>query len=139
LPTFPGSSRTSNAGGAMMVVPADAENPDGGWEFLNYYICSIEGRKIAMEQLGYFPAYLPLFKDESISNATHPLFGDQKVYQLFSELLPEVHAWSNPPAMGEVQSMIGAEMEAFWDGSITAEEFAGIIQYKAESIVNEYE
>ena len=140
MPTFPGSSsRTSNAGGSEMVIPAAAENPDGGWEFIRYYCADVEGRKIGMDALGEFPAYLPLYKEESVQNKTLPFFRDQKVFAFFAELLPEVPNWESPPPLIAVRDMVGAEMAPFMLGEITAEEFAQRSQTMAEGIVKDFE
>ena len=140
LPTFPDSdSRTSNGGGSEMVIPEGAENPEGAWKFIEYYCADPVGRKIGMEALGEFPAYLPLYEDEEVQNKTMKYFGDQKVFSFFAELLPEVPDWRTPGPYAQVHGdLIGPECPKLISGELSPSEFAEYCQTRAEEIVKNY-
>jgi len=140
MPTFPGSnSKTSNAGGSEMVIPLAAENPEGGWEFIRFYCADVEGRKIGMEALGEFPAYLPLYKESDVQNKTSKFFGDQKVFSFFASLLPDVPDWRTPPALMAVRDMVGAEFPKVMAEEMDPAAFASYVQGLAEVIVKDFD
>jgi len=140
MPTFPGStSRTSNMGGSEMVIPASSDNPEGGWEFIRFYCADVEGRKIGMDALGEFPAFLPLYREQSVQDKTLPFFRDQKVFAFFATLLPEVPDWRSPPPLIPVRDMLDAEFHSFMIGDITLDAFGERAQNMAEGIVRDFD
>jgi lactose/L-arabinose transport system substrate-binding protein len=131
-----GEHNSSNLGGSELVIPDQIEDKDAAWAFVKFYNADIAARKIAMEDLGEFPAYLPLYQDPEVQNKTSPFFGDQKVFAFFADMLPLVPAkFLTLPALGEVQDAIGAALPALLDGSLPPEALASRLQAEAEQIV----
>jgi lactose/L-arabinose transport system substrate-binding protein len=131
-----GEHRSSNQGGSELIIPDSIEDKDTAWEFVKFYNADIEARKIAVNDLGEFPAFLPLYQDPEIQNKTSPFFGDQKVFAFFAAQLPLVPVnYLNLSALGEVKVAIGAALPSLLDGSVSPETMARQLQAEAEQIV----
>jgi lactose/L-arabinose transport system substrate-binding protein len=131
-----GEHRSSNLGGSEMVIPDQIEDKDAAWAFIEFYNANIEARKIAIEDIGEFASYLPLYQDQEILNKTSPFFGDQKVFAFFADMLPRVPTnFLSLPALGEVEGAIAAALPSLLDGSVSPETMAKQLQIEAERIV----
>lgn len=140
LPAFEGSDvRTANRGGSEMMIPEDAENPDGGWEFIKFYVGSTDSVDDRLNALGEFPAYMPLFDLPEVQDKTLKFFGDQKVFTFFSELLDSVPSFRTPGAFSAVRdNMIEPELPKLMSGEMTPEDFVAHCQSLAEGIVRDF-
>ena len=140
MPTFPGSSsRTSNGGGSDVVIPLYADNPDLGWKVAEYYCADVDGRLVAMNALGDFPSYIPIYDLQEVADIRLPYFGDKPVFIFFSKLLPEIPDWRTPSPYIPVRDMVGAEFPKVMSGEMTPTEFAAHVQTMAEAIVRDFE
>jgi len=140
LPAFEGSDvRTSNNGGSELVIPEGAENPEGGWEFIKFYLGSTESADHRLNALGEFPAYRPLYELPEVANKTVKFFGDQKVFSFFNELLPSVPSFRTPaPYLAVRDNLLAPELPKLMSGELSPEAFAANCQTLAEAIVRDF-
>ena len=63
------------AGGWSVVIPEGAQNPDGGWEFMQWW-AGEEGQRAYYEKNGALPTLTDLLSDESLFEGNLQLFGE---------------------------------------------------------------
>ena len=70
-----GMEPTTWAGGWSMVIPQGAQNPDGGWEFMQY-IAGPEGQRVYVEGTSHMPTLTELQAEDEIFTERHLFFRD---------------------------------------------------------------
>jgi lactose/L-arabinose transport system substrate-binding protein len=135
MPAFvKGGVRASNLGGSELAIAT--QTPDDqqkmAMAFIKFVCASLEGAK-AHADYGEFPAFLPAYPTDIVQNKTFPVLGDQKVYKLFAQITPMVHAaWRIPPQYTQIQSILQAKMNAILTGKVTVEK--GLQQAQEEAL-----
>lgn len=90
LPSLgPESARASNNGGSSLAIPAESDNAQAAWEFVEFALASRSNQASMMQKEGLFPAYLPAL-DSSVFQRGMPYFGGQRVLDLFATLTEQI-------------------------------------------------
>jgi multiple sugar transport system substrate-binding protein len=88
----------SYLGGTGLVVPANAENPEAAWKFIEFAM-TLENQIGVFEYAGAAPALLDALESPKV-NMADPYFGDQHTLEVFLEAMetarpfPYVREWN---------------------------------------------
>lgn len=99
LPRFDKDTPVQSAsnGGSVLAVPTASQNRDAAVEFIKFAMTDIKGNEEGFQNYGLYPSHIPSL-DSEVFQQGDPYFGDQKIYDLFTELgknSPTVNYTSN--------------------------------------------
>ncbi|HHW09741.1 MAG TPA: extracellular solute-binding protein [Firmicutes bacterium] len=82
-PDDPERRQTSVFGGTGLLITDNTKHPDEAWQFLQFAMLSVEGAVSHFEQIGFFPVYIPAFRDARLRKE-RPFFGGQRLGELYA-------------------------------------------------------
>ena len=82
---LPGSIPDSNWGGSYVGIPAQSENKELAWAFIEYAMATKEGQNGMFQAVDYFPGYKPAW-DDPLYNEPDAFFADQPVKNLWVDI-----------------------------------------------------
>ena len=123
MPAFsPDDSRAANDGGSTFVIPAQTENPEAAWAFVEYALGREESQLAMFEISGFVPA-LETTYDDPVFDKPDPYFADQKTRQLYVEVLDEIPvATIYGPNYQMMNGVVSLAIQRYATGDVSAEE-----------------
>ncbi|MHA7178212.1 ABC transporter substrate-binding protein [Arthrobacter sp. Sr24] len=103
-------------GGSAMAIPADAQNKDAAYAFLEYFTHG-DGLQSRIDA-GAFVPNLSNLNNETFLSATNEFFGDQKYNEVLATASKNVGTgWQYPPFFGWARSSYEDVAAPFYDSS----------------------
>jgi ABC-type glycerol-3-phosphate transport system substrate-binding protein len=90
IPTPDGKTPFTWSGGFSVVMPTNANNPNGAYSFMRF-MAGTEGQRIYTQKTAHMPTYNELLKDESLFDKNHQFFTAMLSY---SHSRPPLPVWS---------------------------------------------
>ncbi|MCI8639959.1 MAG: sugar ABC transporter substrate-binding protein [Coprococcus sp.] len=99
LPKFAKDDEAKGAsnGGSVLAVPTASENAEAAKEFVKFCMEDVDANVEGFQNYGLYPSYLPALESEVFKEGD-PFFGDQQIFDLFTEIgktVPQINYTSN--------------------------------------------
>jgi multiple sugar transport system substrate-binding protein len=118
----PGGSRTANEGGGGLCAPAHTKNPELVREFGKFATTDLQGT-VPTIKMGTVLAAKTSFTDPEVLDITFEPTGDQKVHELYAELVDEVpDTFYYSAGWPEVRHIVTQNLPKILKGEIGVEE-----------------
>jgi hypothetical protein len=113
--------RTGIWGGAQLVCPKCADNPENAILYMKYAMGSLEGAALA-GSWGIIPAYRPYLESSLFLKSKSPIFGDWLFNEFWAEQEQELSLeFFRPAGWGAVNAVVGREMPAILTGEVSVD------------------
>ncbi len=86
-----GDARAANDGGSAFVIPAQSQNPDAAWAFIEYALARDESQLAMFEISGFIPALETTYEDD-LFHQSDSYFADQVAREVYADVLPQIPA-----------------------------------------------
>ena len=126
-----GQPRAANDGGSTFVIPAQSQNPDAAWAFIEFMLGRPESQLAMFEVSGFIPA-LETTYDDPIFQVPDPFFADQVTRSVYLDVVQQIPAATvYGPDYGMMHAELQFAIQRYATGAATAEE---ALQTAAETI-----
>lgn len=117
-----GDARAANDGGSTFVIPAQSQNPDAAWAFIEFALGDRDNQLRMFEISGFIPA-LETTYDAEIFNEPDEYFAGQLTRQLYAEVLFDIpSATIYGPNYSMMNDAVSVAIQRYALGDATAEE-----------------
>ncbi|NIM93398.1 MAG: extracellular solute-binding protein [Anaerolineales bacterium] len=90
MPSITGSGpRASNNGGSTFVIPAEAENPEAAWAFVEFVLGREESQLKMFEVSGFIPSLETTYSDP-IFDSPNDFFGGQVTFRKYADVVARI-------------------------------------------------
>lgn len=86
---FGGGARAANNGGSTFVIPAQAENPDAAWAFVEFCLGKRESQLKMFEVSGFIPS-LETTYDADIFDTPNEFFNGQATFRIYADVVARI-------------------------------------------------
>ena len=101
----PGGLRTSSYGGSALVIPAQCEQKDAAWAFIEFALCRRDSQLSHYRSFGLFPAMTTVYDDPFFDEHVE-YFGGQQVRRLFTKDVERIPAMNRTKDWEETRSYL---------------------------------
>ena len=127
--------KTTVWGGTGFAVSRESENAKYAWELLQYTYVTLENQIKRYEEIAYYPTMPAAFHDERIVGLSDAYYDGQKTGEVFAEIVDDVPIWYQSVFRAAFEQQMSAELVAFYEGAISAEEtIDNVIAYVEDEI-----
>jgi lactose/L-arabinose transport system substrate-binding protein len=114
--------RAANDGGSTFVIPAQSQNPEAAWAFIEFVLGREESQLKLFEVSGFIPALETTYGDE-LFQQPDPFFADQVTRELYAEVVQEIpSATVYGPNYRMMNGAVALAIQRFAAGEVSAEE-----------------
>jgi lactose/L-arabinose transport system substrate-binding protein len=115
-------ARAANDGGSTFVIPAQSQNPEAAWAFVEFALGREESQLKMFEVSGFIPA-LETTYDDPLFQQPDPFFADQVTRELYAEVVQEIPAATvYGPNYRMMNGAVSLAIQRFAAGEVSAEE-----------------
>jgi lactose/L-arabinose transport system substrate-binding protein len=116
------NARAANDGGSTFVIPAQSQNPEAAWAFIEFALGDRENQLTMFEISGFIPA-LETTYDDPIFDEPDEFFAGQATRQLYADVLQDIpSATIYGPHYSMMNGAVSVAIQRYATGDATAEE-----------------
>jgi cellobiose transport system substrate-binding protein len=109
-----------NWGGSFLTIPAQGDNIDAAYEFIQWYIAPEQQLEIFRE-VGNFPSQFALWEDPAIAEATEPFLNDAPTGQIFTATAQDLQPQYQGRKAGVVRQQVENVLNELQNGAFDRE------------------
>lgn len=114
--------RASNDGGSTFVIPAEAENPEAAWAFVEFCLGKRESQLKMFEVSGFIPSLETTYDDE-IFDSANDFFAGQNTFGIYADIVSRIpSAGIYGPNYDMMNSAVANAIQQYALGNMTAQE-----------------
>lgn len=114
--------RASNDGGSVFVIPAQSQNPDAAWAFVEFALGRKESQLAMFEVSGFTPALETTYDDPAFSEPD-PFFSGQITGEVYVDVVQRVpRAGIYGPDYQMMNGIIALAIQRYATGEVSAEQ-----------------
>ncbi|NIS79271.1 MAG: extracellular solute-binding protein [Anaerolineales bacterium] len=123
MPSVTGDGpRTSNDGGSVFVIPAQAPNPEAAWAFVEFCLGREESQLKMFEVSGFIPSLETTYDDE-IFDTPNDFFAGQVTFRLYADVVQRIpSAGIYGPNYDMMNSAVSNAIQQYAAGVLSAQE-----------------
>lgn len=117
-----GGPRTANNGGSVLVIPAQAANPEAAWAFVEFCLGREESQLKLFEVSGFIPSLESTY-DNELFKAPNEFFAGQNTFGIYAvvvERIPSVGIYG--PNYDMMNAAVSNAIQRYAAGELSAEE-----------------
>jgi arabinosaccharide transport system substrate-binding protein len=123
MPPFSGGgTRASSLGGTGFGVMKDKANTQAAIDLIKYTYLTEEGQVQRFKIGGYLPTMKSAYQNEELVNYKDEYLGGQQIFQVYSELAPEVPPYYQNPGVSKLIEALGKQVVEAIKGRKSAEQ-----------------
>jgi lactose/L-arabinose transport system substrate-binding protein len=115
--------RAANIGGSSLAIPANSENKEAAWAFVNYALGTNEGQITMLREFGLVPSLLSALEDPFVKEPL-PFWADQPVWELVLGRLELIEPIRGTPFFADADEIVQVAQTAYINGDIESAQAA---------------
>jgi lactose/L-arabinose transport system substrate-binding protein len=117
-----GQVRASNDGGSTLAIPAESDNKEAAWAFIEFMLAREENQIIQFAYNDFLPA-LETTYDDPIFSEPDPFFGDQTPRQIYLDVAQQIPAATiYGPHYSLMNGHVATAIQRYATGELSAQE-----------------
>ena len=113
----------ANLGGSSLAIPANSDNKEAAWAYVNYALGTNEGQVTMLREYGLVPSLLTALEDPFVQEPL-PFWGDQEVWQLVLGTLDKIEPIRGTPFFGDADEIVQVVQTAYLNGGFESAQAA---------------
>ncbi len=123
MPSMAEGPNAANLGGSSLAIPANSDNAEAAWAYVNYALGTNEGQVTMLREYGLVPSLLTALEDPFVQEPL-PFWGDQEVWQLVLGTLDNIEPIRGTPFFGDADEIVQVVQTAYLNGDFESAQAA---------------
>jgi lactose/L-arabinose transport system substrate-binding protein len=108
-------AHAGNLGGSSLAIPANSENQEAAWAFVNFALGTNEGQVTMLKEYGLVPSLLSALEDPFVQEPL-PFWGDQAVWPMILGTLDRIAPMRGTPFFGDADEIVQTVQTQYLNG-----------------------
>lgn len=107
--------RAANLGGSSLAIPANSDNKEAAYAYVEYALATNEGQVTMLKDYGLVPSLLSALEDPFVEEPL-PFWGDQPVWQVVLGTLDQIEPLRGTPFFGDADEIVQTVQTQYLNG-----------------------
>jgi lactose/L-arabinose transport system substrate-binding protein len=123
MPSMADGPNAANLGGSSLAIPANSDNQEAAWAYVDYALGTNEGQVTMLREYGLVPSLLTALDDPFVQE---PLgfWGEQQVWQVVLGTLDKIQPIRGTPFFGDADEIVQVVQTAYLNGDFDSAQAA---------------
>ncbi|QDY69094.1 extracellular solute-binding protein [Qingshengfaniella alkalisoli] len=108
-------AHAANLGGSSLAIPANSENKEAAWAYVNYALGTNDGQVTMLKSYGLVPSLLSALEDPYVQDGL-PFWGDQPVWETILGTLDQINPMRGTSFFGDADQIVQTVQTQYLNG-----------------------